>query len=277
MHPDPSLCTLHPSFPLCTPRRVLQSFCTHLSISPCTPCSKPLTVHPRTLLCAHVPLSVHPPPCWGSPRAGQAVPGGDNDTPLPRHQQGGGRMTAPLQKKTPRASRSHCFISTFITQIPFPADGGERAAVCYSPSCFRVGAGVSETPTHISFSTHTPQQGPSSDWKALGCSRAPAASAPPLPPALLLLKAPGPTPERVIFSLSAIYTNTGTSKTGALQIWHFEVSAKWGNVDKEEKNMCKKLSSWHFFPFMSLQNRARFYELDLYKTILVFQSSQARA
>lgn len=41
--------------------------------------------------------------------------------------------------------------------------------------------------------------------------------------------------------------------------------------------MCKKLSSWHFFPFMSLQNRARFYELDLYKTILVFQSSQARA
>ena len=148
-------------------------------------------------------------------------------------------MAAPLQKTTSRASHSRYFTSTFIAQTSFPADGGEGADLCCSPSCIWEGAAVLETPTHPSFSTHTWQWGATSDWKALGCSRAPAALAPWLPPAPLLLRAPGQTPERVIFSLSAIYTNTGTSKTGALQIWHFEVSAKWGNVDKEEKNMCK--------------------------------------
>lgn len=40
-------------------------------------------------------------------------------------------------------------------------------------------------------------------------------------------------------SLSVIYTNTGTSKRDGLQMWQFEVSAKWGNVDKDGKNMCK--------------------------------------
>lgn len=151
----------------------------------------------------------------------------------PQHRQRDGKVTAPLQKMTSRASRSHHFTSPCIAQTPFSADGGEGAALCRSPSCFRVGAGVLGTPTHTSFSAHTWQQGATSHWEALGSSRAPAA--PSLPPSLLLPKAPGQTPERVIFSLSAIYTNTGTSKTGALQIWHFEVSAKWGNVDKEEK------------------------------------------
>lgn len=159
-------------------------------------------------------------------------------------------MTAPLQKMTSRASHSHYFTSTFIAQTPSPADGGEWADLCCSLSCIWVGAGVLETPKHFLLHSHGSEEPPQTGRHS-GCSRAPAASAPWLPPAPLLLRAPGQTPERVIFSLSAIYTNTGTSKTGTLQIWHFEVSAKWGNVDKEEKNMCKKLSSWHFFPFMS--------------------------
>lgn len=128
-------------------------------------------------------------------------------------------MTALLQKMTSRASHSHH--STSIAQTPLPTDGGGWSDPRCSPSCCW---GV------LVFQRPPTAPAPSRSRIRLGALGSPSSA-----PAPLLLAAPAQAPEQLVFLLSAIYTNTGTSKTGALQIWHFEASAKWGNVDKEEK------------------------------------------
>lgn len=168
---------------------------------------------------------MRPPGRAGWPRCGT----GPRRREVAKRLQRGDRETAPLQRGTPGAvfsprssvARPPPRLRTETPAAPLLPLGGCRCLE--APKCF------------------LPRD--TSGWKAPGCprpcSRAQAAVAPSLSPALLLLKAPGQAPGRVIFSLSAIYTNTGTSKTATLQIWHLKFQPNGGMLTKTKKKCVK--------------------------------------